>query len=256
MGMSREEYLLLSYILYEIAPDGEAVIEPDRIAEILGLDPSKVRELLEGLQRRRLITVATVSEGDRQRALKMFEAFRDASTGPEGLSYFRREVRALYLSFTRSIREAIRGDPRARASALDRALYFSLRLESYRSLGEILLRRLESEMPVELLEFEDVVNMLYQVSVYMYPVVTLLARRVQAPWGEELSIYTPSQKALQARLRSIDEMLQGLESLLKMELSQRQRRAVATLLAGLKREKQVLEGLSHVLRSIEEVLGL
>ena len=257
MGMSREEYLLLSYILYEIGPEGEAVVDPERAAETLGIDPGRVKELLESLQRKRLITITAAPEADKQRVLKLFDAFRDASTGPEGLSYFRREVRALYLNFTRSLRGVLEaGDPRERAASLDRALYYSLRLEPYRSLGEITLRRLETLMPAEDLEFSDVVNILYQISIYMYPVVTLLARKITAPWGEEINVYAPSQKALQARLRSLGSIIERLESVAPEISGPRQRRAILTILAGLKRERIVLEGLSRVLARVEEVLGL
>lgn len=254
MGMTREEYLLLSYILLQIGPEGEAFVDPEQAAEALGLEPQRVRELLESLQRKRLVTViAPRDEGDLPLA-KAFEAFRSVQSGPEGLSYFRREIRALYLGFLRGVREILaRGEGNLRG-ALSRVLYYNARLEQYRSLGMIILDDLESRRPLDLVGFEEVLRMLYRASVYLYPVVTLLSRTVEAPWGERITVYAPSQKALLARLRGLEESIAGVKELLDKAGDPAVRRGLSIVLAGLETDKDIVERFRRLLEEIEGVL--
>ncbi|MCE4628186.1 MAG: MarR family transcriptional regulator [Desulfurococcales archaeon] len=253
MGMTREEYLLLSYILFQIGPEGEAFVDVERAAEALGLDAQRVRELLDSLQRKRLVTVVTPRESSGVPLAKAFEAFRSVQTGPEGISYFRREVRAVYLGFLRSVRDLL-SSPANPRRALSRALYYNSRLEQYRSLGIMVLDDIESRRPVELAGFEEALRMLYRASVYLYPVVTLLSRTVEAPWGETITVYIPSQKALKARIRGLEESIEGVESLLEGSRDPAVRRGLSLVLAGLRTDREIVERFRRVLEEIEGVL--
>lgn len=260
MGMSEDEYKVLSYILFNMGPGGVYQGDYDSIAQALDMPVDRVREVLQSLAQRRILRIAEErQEGPAERSTaRLFEELRNPQSENEVLSYLRKEVRALYLMYVKSLselsRSAKQGGPEGRL--VERAYYYSMRLAGYRNLGKIVLDRVKRSLSDPLLGFDDKLKLLYEVTLYLYPIVPLVTKTVEAPTGERISIVIPSQKALSSRLRSLEayassiaEVMESAESPVRIKLG--------GILLSLKEEYELLSGLSEALSRLEKevVLG-
>ncbi|MCE4625422.1 MAG: hypothetical protein F7C35_06115 [Desulfurococcales archaeon] len=256
MDLSWEEYRVLSYILFNIGPDGSFLSSPQEISQVLGIEEARVREIIENLARKRLIRIIKGAGAEREvpsGALRLFDIFQDTRGENETLSYLRKEVRSAYLALIRSVRELIKTsqvEGKISTLHLERALYYNNRLEGYRNLGVVVANRTRMGALRGDLGFEDKLRSIYQISLYLYPMVTLIARRMKSPLGEEVTVYVPSMKALQSRIRSIDQTIADLEGLLRTASGKYLLRGIYALIIGFKREKEILEKLSEALERL------